>query len=311
MTRLLIFKEILKQLYNKHCVAIMCAVKFIFALIVVLIMNYQVGYMPILKSPIIFLLVPVICAFLPVSFIPIVSCLLLLLHLSVVSAESVIVILVLIALMYVIYFNVNRNDGYILLLSVLFSALKLPCILPVVIGLTAAPITSIPLIGGLLINSVIQYVRSNYIIGIKSDDISMVNRYVQLIDGALKKEQVILLIVTSLVVVVVVYFIRRLSINYSWIVSIIVGTILYILILLLGIFVFDIELDIPIWWILLGTIFSVLIVLVFYFFIFAVDYSRTEYTQFEDSVYHYYVKAVPKVNLSIPEKKVKRINTRS
>ena len=35
--------------------------------------------------------------------------------------------------------------------------------------------------------------------------------------------------------------------------------------------------------------------------------SRTENIQFEDDEYYYYVKAVPKVGVAVPEKKVKRI----
>ena len=42
-------------------------------------------------------------------------------------------------------------------------------------------------------------------------------------------------------------------------------------------------------------------------FFFSVDYSRTENVQFEDDEYYYYVKAVPKVGVAVPEKKVKRI----
>ena len=40
---------------------------------------------------------------------------------------------------------------------------------------------------------------------------------------------------------------------------------------------------------------------------FSVDYKRTEYVQYEDDEYYYYVKAVPKVGVAVPEKKVKRI----
>ena len=42
-------------------------------------------------------------------------------------------------------------------------------------------------------------------------------------------------------------------------------------------------------------------------FFFSVDYSRTENVQFEDDEYYYYVKAVPKVVVQIPEKQVKHI----
>ena len=60
----------------------------------------------------------------------------------------------------------------------------------------------------------------------------------------------------------------------------------------------------------LGTAVSLLIAMIVEFFVFSVDYSRTEYAQFEDDEYYYYVKAVPKMSISIPDKKVKKINTR-
>ena len=45
-------------------------------------------------------------------------------------------------------------------------------------------------------------------------------------------------------------------------------------------------------------------------FFFSVDYSRSENLQYEDDEYYYYVKAVPKIVVSTPEKTVKRINER-
>ena len=49
--------------------------------------------------------------------------------------------------------------------------------------------------------------------------------------------------------------------------------------------------------------------MVLQFFVFNVDYSRTEKVQFEDDEYYYYVKAVPKIVVARPEKKVKQINS--
>ena len=42
----------------------------------------------------------------------------------------------------------------------------------------------------------------------------------------------------------------------------------------------------------------------------SVDYARTEYLEFEDDEYHYYVKAVPKIGVTVPQKSVKHINER-
>ena len=43
---------------------------------------------------------------------------------------------------------------------------------------------------------------------------------------------------------------------------------------------------------------------------FSVDYKRTEYVQYEDDEYYYYVKAVPKISLVNENVKVKQINAR-
>ena len=55
---------------------------------------------------------------------------------------------------------------------------------------------------------------------------------------------------------------------------------------------------------------SVVIALVYTFFAFAVDYTRTEYLQYEDDDYYYYVKAVPKIAVTARDVKVQKINTR-
>ena len=45
-------------------------------------------------------------------------------------------------------------------------------------------------------------------------------------------------------------------------------------------------------------------------FFFSVDYTCTEYVQFEDDDYYYYVKAVPKMTVSSTDVKVQRISAR-
>ena len=62
--------------------------------------------------------------------------------------------------------------------------------------------------------------------------------------------------------------------------------------------------SVPILELIAGIIISIVIAYIYDFFIFAVDYTRTEYTQFEDDDYYYYVKAVPKLSLKASDKKV-------
>ena len=61
---------------------------------------------------------------------------------------------------------------------------------------------------------------------------------------------------------------------------------------------------------IIGSVISAVIGFGLELMLFSVDYARTEYLQFEDDEYYYYVKALPKVSVSAPEKQVKRINRR-
>ena len=59
---------------------------------------------------------------------------------------------------------------------------------------------------------------------------------------------------------------------------------------------------------LIGGVVSGVIVFVIWHLRLLLDYSSTEHLQFEDDDYYYYVKAVPKIKITTPEKNVKRIN---
>ena len=79
------------------------------------------------------------------------------------------------------------------------------------------------------------------------------------------------------------------------------------MILLVGDLMFDTK--VSLFGVIVGNIVAFLLAVVLQFFVFNVDYSRTEKVQFEDDEYYYYVKAVPKVVVSRAEKKVKQINS--
>ena len=114
------------------------------------------------------------------------------------------------------------------------------------------------------------------------------------------------MIVAFAVALILVYVIRRSSIDHSWRIAIGAGAISLIVCILIGDLVC--ETNISFFGVIVGTVVSAALMLVVEFFAFNVDYSRTEKVQFEDDDYYYYVKAVPKVTVSAPERRVKRIN---
>ena len=86
-----------------------------------------------------------------------------------------------------------------------------------------------------------------------------------------------------------------------------VGALADIVILLVGDLMYDANFSIAA--VILGSAAGAVIALVIQFFHFNLDYARTEKVQFEDDEYYYYVKAVPKMTVAAPEKRVKRITT--
>ena len=60
---------------------------------------------------------------------------------------------------------------------------------------------------------------------------------------------------------------------------------------------------------LIGALISLAVALLYHFFVFTVDYTRTEYVQYEDDDYVYYVKAVPKIKVTEKNRNVTNIKS--
>ena len=83
---------------------------------------------------------------------------------------------------------------------------------------------------------------------------------------------------------------------------------MYVLMIIAGGFYFRLDIDVVT--LIIYTVISVVIGLLLEFFVFGGDYTRTERLEYEDDEYYYYVKAIPKVAVTTPEKTVKKINER-
>ena len=119
----------------------------------------------------------------------------------------------------------------------------------------------------------------------------------------------LLTILVFVLVIAATYIIYRQSFEYSWLIAIGTGTILGIILFLVGGIV--LEADVNILVIFLGSIGGAVLALIAQFFKGVLDYSRTETVQFEDDEYYYYVKAVPKVKVSEQNVKVQKISSKT
>ncbi len=307
MTNLLVIKEQLIRIYVRFEVYITPVLKFLTMLFTIIIINSSVGFMNKLKNPAIVLIVALLSSFMPTNVMILLAALFVILHMYALSLECAIVVGLVFLLMFVMYFRFTPKDSIAVLLTPLCFALKIPYVVPLSMGFVGGPLSCISVSCGVVVYYILNYVKDNSEQLSGSEDAeNAMSGFKYVIDSLIKNETMILMVVAFSVTVILVYMIKRLSTNYSWKIALGAGAIVNMLIVLIG--SLSMDADISVVGAIFGMLVSVLFVLILQFFIFNVDYSRTEYVQFEDDEYYYYVKAIPKLSLEAPQVKVKRIN---
>lgn len=308
MTSLLVMKEHLKAFYAKYNIVIQPVLRFLLGMYTFMSLNANLGYMTRLKNPLVPLLLSLAGALLPYGAVVFFAGCFLIAHIYAVSFEMALIALVLILIVAILYFGFRPGDCVLMLLTPLAFMVKIPYAVPLLVGLGGSLASVIPVGCGVFIYYMMMYVKQNAGVLTNDTSVDIVQKYSQIIKSVTFNKTMMVMIATCAAGILVVYLLRRLSWNYSWSIAIVAGCVAQLLVIFVGDFVFGVS--VPTGQLLVGMVASALLALVYDFFIFSVDYSRTEYVQFEDDDYYYYVKAVPKMTVSTPDVKVQKISTR-
>lgn len=309
MSSLLEIKEILKRIYAKYEVFIMPVLKFLFTLIALMMVNSKLGYMSKIDNMGIVLIVALLSSFLPFGFALFFAIVFILLHFYALALEVALVGACVFLVMALLFLRFASKDSVAVLLTPICFFFKIPYVMPVSLGLVGNPMSLVSVSCGVVLHYLVDFVSKNATAIKALDEGESTVRLRMIVDALIDNKQMFVTIAAFAMTVVVTYIIRRLSIDYSWTVAIVAGSMLDALVLLIGDLMFDTNISVV--GVLLGTVVSIGILKVLQFFVFNVDYTRTEKAQFEDDEYYYYVKAVPKVTVAQQAKTVKRINAAS
>lgn len=307
MTTLLVIKQILLTVYSKYEVYITPLFKFLLALVTLVLINSRLGYMETLNKVAVVMIVALMCSFMPMNFIVLMDAVFVLLHLYTFSLECAAVIGAGFLLLFLLYLRFSPKDTAVVVLLPLCFLLRIPYVIPISMGLIGAPTSAVSVACGVIVYYMLHYVTQNATVIAAMADEDRMAKFKYIIDGLIRNREMVVTIAAFAITVIIVYLLRRLSIDYAWTIAMTAGAVVNIMVLLVGDLIFEINQSLI--GVILGTIVSFLLVLVLQFFVFYVDYSRTENVQFEDDEYYYYVKAVPKVTVAKPEKKVKQISS--
>ena len=307
MLSLLIFKEKIRLIYGKYSMFILPIFKFALILVALILMNINIGYLDILKNPFFIFIIAIFCSVLPFSAISIILSIYLLSGIFSVSMDMFLLIGIYLLVIGILYYGFKPGNSYLIIVVPLLFTLKIPYVLPIVLGLGTGILAVIPLSAGIILYYLLLYVKNN--IGTLTNGITsdLSVRYFQILNSILSNKIMYIMLLAFALSLVIVYLIHNLSINYSWEIAIVSGMVSLLLFIFMGEFIMNITLSIM--ELLFGLIISLVLAYVYKFFIFNIDYTRTDYTQFEDDEYYYYVKAVPKISIKFPDYKNEKINT--
>ena len=308
MMQLLVLKENLKRFYGNYSIYIIPVLKFILGAAAFFLINSNIGFMERLGNPLIPVVMGLVASFIPCGLTAFFAGCFMIVHVATVSLEVALIICVVMMVVMMLYYGFRPGDGYLLLLTPVMFFLKMPYVVPLLVGLSGSVVSVIPVGCGVCIYYIITYMKQNAGVLAGSSVAELAGRFIQVAKSVFGNELMWVMIGAFAATIVIVYIIKNLPVDYAWTIAIIAGVITELVVIFIGDFNFNLSVDLV--GIIIGMFASVVVALVYQFFVFAVDYSRTEFLQYEDDDYYYYVKAVPKIAVSAPDVKVQRIYSR-
>ena len=301
MTTLLELKEKLVRFYGKYEVYITPIVKFIVAFAALMTIDRNIGYMELVSSTPVALILGLLCAILPVGGTIFIAAVVILADMYALSIEVCLVALLLFVLIYFIYFRFAPRQGMGVLLTPICFRLNIPYVIPVGMGLLEEAYSVFAVICGTGVYFFLDGARQN-----EKESAEANSKIVVALNQLLGNKEMYLVLGIMAVTLIIVYLIRRMSIANAWQIAIASGILFETIGLIAGYMLLGISGKTVS--VLVGNVISLLIAFVIQFLFFNLDYSRTERLQFEDDEYYYYVKAVPKAVVSGTNKQVKRFS---
>ena len=303
MTVLIELKEKLKEFYGSCSGIVLPIVKFLLGLAVFLGINAQLGYLKVLNSMYVVLILSLLCAILPLNGMVFLAMLVILGHcfaLHMVIAGLVALVLL---VLWFLYLRFVPKDAPALLLTPLAFWIHIPSAVPVSYGLAGTPLSAFSTACGVVVYYMCSMIHGKMEPMLHAAETPEIAVMVQeFFNGLFRNEEMLLVIIACALTILLVNVIRHSSADYAWQISIVAGSVAYAVIMIAGSLALDVQIALPS--VLIGAAAGCLVGFILEFFLFGADYTRTEYLEFDDDDYYYYVKAIPKFTVTKAHRRV-------
>lgn len=183
--------------------------------------------------------------------------------------------------------------------------LKIPALPAILIGLFFSPMGVLTVGGGTFCYYMFQAVKHCEVIleGKAEKDVIAILK--QFVDQIMQDQNMYVMVVSLCVVALLTNFVRTRKMAYSFEISIVLSAVAHLIILLLGNLLYNSNFSVAV--VIVGSVISAVFAYLIHFFHMVLDYGSMEEVQFEDEDYYYYVRAVPKLKMTIEKKRVKKM----
>ena len=307
MKTLLAFRKNIQILYSEYSMQVTIFLKFVLGLVVFHTINSNLGFMERASSGLITFVLAVISSLLPLMVMVVSAMSLILLHFYEIGIAVVTITVVIFTVLYIFYFRFTPGRTWVILLVPLAFYFNVPFVVPIIFGLISTPVMVVPAFSGTIVFYLLHYVQTtetSYYVGEGIAEngeafyyagegiVENIEQVVEFVTTVVANEEQWLLAFVLGVGVLLVYAIRTRSFKHCWKVAYLAGILWSFVATRVGGNIFEIEVESSLLW--TSAFVALILGVVFEFLFYNVDYSKTQYLQFDDNDYYYYVKAIPK-----------------
>ncbi|MCR5145553.1 MAG: hypothetical protein K6B67_09700 [Lachnospiraceae bacterium] len=277
--------------------------RFIFALVALLMLSINFGYQKTLSHWWVSVVIAAICMFIPAQGASVVISFVGVIQLMALSTDLGVAAIIIMILVYALtsYFKSAYQFNNIAIAGL--NQLRIPFCAPLAAGLLGNFNELAGVVGGSIVAFYLKEVKENAASFLdETSDITAAD----LIQTRMISNTMFYIFLAAMIIgFMVVYFVRTKEIKYAWVQGTGLGVVTQFVILLAGYLFVGNKSNIPT--LIIGSVISFAVGMLFVFFFKGLDYSRIEKVQYEDDDYFYYVTAVPKIHIAEQEKEIKKI----
>ena len=306
------FRARVCELYQKLQLLIDPIFKFLLSFLVIRTLNTVIGYDARLASGVVTVGLALVCAFVPSSILALICMLLTIAHVFYVNMILAVFVALILLVLYCFFLRFTPKYGYVIVAVPVLFLFRVPYLVPLLLGLVATPVTILPLACGIFFYYMISVIQNAAALQISPDGLDTENIMLlvnNVVDNLLSNKEMLFTIAVYAAVLTLVYVIRKLEFDYSFEIAVLVGVVASIF----GHVLINSRYELPLGMAatILYHILAGVLVIIIYFFIRVLDYTAVEHVQFEDDDYYYYVRAVPKIKVGLPQLNIRRMTEQS